>query len=210
MLASMVPLPIESGDRLTRVEFHRRYCAHSEIKKAELVEGVVYVGSPVRAAAHGIPHSRIIFWLGHYRVRHSDVEVADNVTVYLDGDNELQPDACLWRAAPDGPRITNDGYLEGPPQLVVEVAASSASYDLHDKLRAYRRNGVIEYLVWRVLETAFDWFRLREGEYVRVEPDANGVIESSVFPGLRLQVAKLLADDIAGVVAEMDRPTSAD
>ena len=170
------------------------------------MEGVVYVGSPVRAAAHGIPHSRVMIWLGYFRMRHDDIELADNATVYLDGDNELQPDACLWRADPGGPRITQDGYIEGPPQMVVEVAASSASYDLHDKLRAYRRNGVLEYVVWRVLDSAIDWFRLQEGEYVRVKPDANGVTESSVFPGLRLNVAKMLADDIAGVLAEMDQP----
>jgi Uma2 family endonuclease len=117
----------------------------------------------------------------------------------------MQPDACLWREEPGGPRLSEDDYIEGAPQLVVEVAASSASYDLHDKLRAYRRNGVREYVVWRVLDRAIDWFRLRAGEYARVEPDARGVIESEVFVGLRLNVAKMLAGDAAGVLAELER-----
>ena len=195
---------LESGDRLTRAEFHRRYCERPEIKKAELVEGVVYVGSPVRLTAHGEPHAKMVGWLGSYRARHPDLHLADSATVFLDADNEVQPDAFLFREEPGGPHLTEDGYVEGAPQFVVEVAASSASYDLHDKLRAYRRNGVLEYVVWRVLNEHVDWFRLREGEFVRVDPDEHGVIESEVFPGLRLNVAKLLAGDLAGVLAELE------
>jgi Uma2 family endonuclease len=83
---------------------------------------------------------------------------------------------------------------------VVEIAASSASYDLHDKKEAYRRNGVREYVVWRVLDEAVDWLRLEDGAYVRVEPSARGLIESATFPGLRLNVPKLLAGDLAAVL----------
>ena len=196
---------LESGDRLTRAEFHRRYLARPDVNKAELVEGVVYVASPVRTSVHGQPHACVMGWLVMYQARTPGVFVADNSTVLLDLDNELQPDAFVWRAEPGGPHLDQDGYMEGAPQLVVEVAASSASYDLHDKFRAYRRNGVPEYVVWRVLDRAINWFRLREGEYFLVEPNADGVIESEASPGLRLNVPKLLAGDIAGVLAELDR-----
>lgn len=197
---------LESGDRLTRAEFHRRYCKRPDIKKAELVEGVVYVASPLRFNAHAEPHAAATGWAIAYKAKAPGVRVGDNATVYLDADNEVQPDVCLWRDEPGGPRLTEDGYIEGAPQLVVEVAASSASYDLHDKLRAYRRAGVREYVIWRVLDGALDWLRLRDGEYVRVEPDARGIIESEAFPGLRLHVGKLLARDLAGVPAEL-RPS---
>ncbi len=199
------PPILESGDRLTRAEFHRRYCARPEIKKAELVEGVVYVASPVRQDGHGSEHNIVQLWLGTFAARVPGLDVGDNSTVFLDADNEVQPDAFLfWRGADKpGARLTEKGYVEGPPLLVVEIAASSASYDLHDKLRAYRRNGVREYVVWRVLDGAIDWFRLREGEHVRVEPDERGVIESEAFPGLRVHVAKMLAGDAAGVLAEL-------
>jgi Uma2 family endonuclease len=197
---------LESGDRLTRAEFHRRYEARPDIKKAELVEGVVYVPSPVRFRAHGRPHGMIMGWISAYVARHPDLEFGDNGTVILDGDNEVQPDVVLWREEPGGPRVTDDDYVEGAPQLVVEIAASSASYDLHDKLRAYRRNGVQEYLIWRVLDAAFDWLRLHEGVYVPMEPDANGIIESEVFPGMRLDVPRLLAGDLAAVLAVLDTP----
>jgi Uma2 family endonuclease len=197
---------LESGDRLTRAEFHRRYCARPDIKKAELVEGVVYVASPVRVTMHGKPHALVMAWLGAYWSRHPDLGVADNSTVWLDADNEVQPDACVWRDEPGGPTLTDDGYLEGAPQFVFEVAASSASYDLHDKLRAYRRNGVQEYVVWRVEDGVVNWFRLRDDEYSTAEPDERGLIESGHFPGLRLDVPRLLTGDIAGVLAALDPP----
>jgi Uma2 family endonuclease len=196
---------LESGDRLTRKEFHRRYLASPKIKKAELVEGVVYVASPV-GARHAEAHGWVVGWLVAYQAQHPELRLHDNATVFLDADNEVQPDACLWRDEPSGPRLNNDGYLEGAPQIIVEVAVSSASYDLHDKLRAYRRAGVREYIVWRVEDGAIDWCRLHEGAYDQVPPDKNGVIESTVFPGLRLDVAKMLAGDLAGVLALLGRP----
>jgi Uma2 family endonuclease len=205
--STQIPVALESGDRLSRAEFHRRYCEHPEIKKAELVEGVVYVASPVRAKFHGRPHSLVMAWLGTYWSHHPDVDLQDNATVRLDRDNEVQPDAFLWRPGREsdgGPRETEDGYIEGAPQLVVEIAASFASYDLHDKLRAYRRNGVQEYVVWRVLDEAIDWLQLRDDVYVPMTPDANGIIESQVFPGLRLPVAKLLGLDVPAVLAALE------
>jgi Uma2 family endonuclease len=200
---TMFPM-LESGDRLTRAEFHRRYCERPDIKKAELVEGVVYVASPVRWDLHSEPQAWVLAWLGSYAARNPGLRLGGNGTVFLDADNEVQPDACLWREEPAGPHVTEAHYLEGAPQLVVEIAASSAAYDLHDKMRAYRRNGVREYIVWRTIDAAIDWFRLHEGEYVRVEPNADGVIESETFPGLRLNVRKMLAADLAGVLAEVE------
>lgn len=194
---------LESGDRLTRAEFHRRYEASPETTRAELVEGVVYVTSPV-SVRHARPHGWIVTWIGAFQARHPELLLLVDTTVFLDPENEVQPDACLWREEPGGPRLTDRGYVEGAPQLVVEVAVSSVSYDLHDKLRAYRRNQVREYVVWRVEDGAIDWFRLREGAYERAEPNEHGVIESDTFPGLRLHVAKMLAGDLAGVLAELE------
>jgi Uma2 family endonuclease len=195
---------LESGDRLTRDEFHRRYRERPDIKKAELVEGVVYVASPVGWPTHSEPNGWIMTWLGVYAAKHPGTHMGDNGTVRLDANNEVQPDACLWREEPGGPHIGADHFVYGAPQLVVEIAASSASYDLHDKKEAYRRAGVREYVVWRVTNGAIDWFRLRDGEYVLVAPDARGLIESEAFPGLRLDVPKLLAGDVAGVLAALE------
>ncbi len=146
--------PLESGDRLTREEFERRYEAMPDVKRAELINGVVYMGSPVRFRAHGRPHVLLLTWLGTYSALTPGVLCADNATVRLAVDSELQPDALL-RLEPEmggNSRISADDYVEGAPELLAEIAASSASYDRHDKMEVYRRSGVQEYIVWRVYE----------------------------------------------------------
>ena len=195
---------LENGDRLTRYEFERRYAARPDLRKAELIEGVVYTPSPVHAAGHANPHFLLIGWLGVYASATPGVSGADNATVRLDLDNEPQPDALL-RIEPGAggrSRLSDDDYVEGAPELVVEVAASSAAIDMHDKLRAYRRNGVQEYLVWRTGEERIDWFELADGEYRPLPRDHRGVIHSRVFPGLRLAAGAMLRGDVAGVLAE--------
>jgi len=196
--------PLQSGDRLTRVEFHRRYCQHPEIKKAELVEGVVVVSSPV-SKHHSTPHNRVAGWLAFYAAHMTGVEVETEISLILDSDNEVHPDVCMYYADGRSVRVGDDDYLHGAPELIVEIAASSASYDLHSKLNAYRRNGVQEYVVWRTFDKAIDWFELREGAYHRIEPDEHGVIHSSVFPGLRLSPEKMLAGDMKAVLRELRR-----
>ncbi|NCJ07500.1 Uma2 family endonuclease [Synechococcales cyanobacterium C] len=196
-------LHLENGDRLTQIEFERRYQAMPYLKKAELIEGRVYMPSPVRARKHSKPHGIMIGWLFNYCEVTPGIELMDNPTVRLDENNEPQPDACLRIEAAVGgqSQITEDDYIQGAPELIVEVAASSASYDLHDKKQIYRRHGVREYLVWRVLDTAFDWFVLQEGAYIELPIDADGILRSQVFPGLWLAVNELLLGNLAPVMA---------
>ena len=202
---SLAPPPLENGDRLTRLEFERRYDAMPGLKKAELIEGVVYMPSPVRVKNHGTPHGQIMGWAVVYCAATPGIECADNSTLRLDADNEPQPDVALWlpEAAGGRARISEDDYLEGAPEMIVEVASSSAAYDLHDKLNAYRRNGVEEYVVWRVLDRYIDWFALEAERYTRISPDAEGILKSRTFPGLRLCVPALLDGDLARVLAEL-------
>ena len=197
MTTQAPPVPLESGDHLTRQEFHRRYCARPDIKKAELVEGVVFVASPVRLGLHGEPHAAIMGWLFAYVATHPDVRIGDNATVLLEGENEVQPDAFLLRSQA---HENEQGYVEGAPELVVEIAASSASYDLFEKKRVYLRSGVREYIVWQTDDKRLDWFRLTDGNYVEVQPGTDGVIESASFPGLRLNVPALLRGDFKAVL----------
>jgi Uma2 family endonuclease len=194
---------LESGDRMEREEFHRRYEQRPDIHRAELVEGVVYVPSPMRINEHERPAGLVYLLLATYEERHPGCLSGHDGTVILDGESEVQPDAYLYREEPGGPRIGDDGYLHGGPQLVVEVAASTVSRDLHDKFDAYRRNGVREYIVWRVLDRAIDFFELVDGEYVRRQPDPEGVIESKTFPGLRFDVETMLAGDRSGALAAL-------
>lgn len=193
---------LRAGDRLSRAEFERRYAAMPHVKKAELIEGIVYMPSPVSQEEHSGPHFKLITWLGVYAASTPGVEGGDNGTLRLDLDNEPQPDAFLRILPECGGQSRNDGkYVGGAPELIAEVAASSASYDLHDKLRAYRRNGVCEYLVWRVWDRAIDWFGLREGQYEQLCRGPEGHLESQVLPGLRLDPEALLRGDLARVLA---------
>jgi Uma2 family endonuclease len=190
---------LESGDRLTRAEFERRYEATPEKFKAELIEGVVFVASPVRAF-HANPHFQLITWLGIYSIATPGVSGSDNATTRLDLDNEPQPDALLRIERGGTSRISEDGYIEGAPELVAEIATSSAAIDLGAKKNAYRRNGVQEYLVWQTFENYFSWFRWQAEEFVLIEPDADGIIRSSTFPGLWLAVPALLAGNMIEVL----------
>lgn len=200
-----------AGDRLTRDEFERRYSAMPDLKKAELIEGVVYMGSPVNLVRHGRPHHWLASWLTFYEEVSPGLVVGDNSTVRLDLDNEPQPDLllCIPAAAGGTSRLAADGYLEGPPELVIEVAASSVSYDLHQKLGAYRRNGVQEYLVHRVDDGEIDWFELTGGTYVKKVPGAEGLLHSRVFPGLWLDPAALLRGDLRALRAAIERGLAA-
>jgi Uma2 family endonuclease len=193
-------LPLEPGDRLTRPEFERRYEAMPHLKKAELIEGVVYVPAPVRHEGHGRQHSALNCWLAVYGASTLGVEVSDNATVRLDLDNEPQPDLLLRIVSGGHSRVDSDGFIDGAPELVAEIASSSAAYDLHQKLTVYRRHGVREYIVWRVLEHAIDWFVLRDGRYESLDTDESGILRSEVFPGLWLDAAAIIRSDLATVL----------
>ncbi len=195
--------PLENGDRLTRYEFERRYQAMPHHQKAELIEGVVYLASPLRFESHAEPHGHTITWLGVYEASTPGVRLGIEPTVRLDRDNEPQPDGVLLitPAARGQSRLGDDDYIEGAPELVIEIAASSVAIDLHDKKKVYGRNGVKEYIVWQIFENKLDWFNLQQGEYVSLEVDADGIIKSQVFPGLWLSISDLLAGNMQQVLA---------
>jgi Uma2 family endonuclease len=201
--APLAILPLEPGDRLTRSEFERRYDAMPELKKAELIEGRVYMPSPVRHRSHGKPHSRMITWIGVYSSATPGTDYSDNATVRMDADNDPQPDVLLRidEALGGQSRLSEDDYVEGAPELIIEIASSSASYDLDEKLHVYRRNGVREYIVWQVYDGRIDWFVLEAEKYVILQPGKDGVARSRVFPGLWLAVEAMLKGDMAKVLS---------
>ena len=205
-LSTCIP-PLESGDRLTRIEFERRYEAMPAQKKAELIEGVVYLSSPVRLTKHAAPMFDLMIWLGLYKVSTPGTQGGDNATVRLDLDNEPQPDVFLRLLPGLGGQsgTSSDDYVDGAPELIVEVAASSVSIDLHDKMNAYCRNAVREYIVWRVLDGELDWFVWREARYERLGLDPSGVYKSEQFPGLWLDGPALLRGDMARVLVVLQQ-----
>ncbi|MBI5761325.1 MAG: Uma2 family endonuclease [Planctomycetales bacterium] len=194
--------PLEAGDRLSRAEFERRYDAMPGLNKAELIEGEVHMPSPVGWTRHAMPHQHLSWWLGSYQMSTPGVQVGDNASIRLDLDNMPQPDAAMIIDPRLGgqTQTSADDYVVGGPELVAEVSSSTVSIDLHAKFQVYRRNGVQEYLVWRVRDQAIDWFVLRDGEFERLPAEPDGTLRSRVFPGLWLSPAALLAGDLATVL----------
>jgi Uma2 family endonuclease len=199
--------PLETGDRLSRAEFERRYDAMPDLKRAELLDGVVYVPSPTRLSRHGRPHARLSGILFMYENSTPGVIAAAGPTVRLDLANEPQPDAVLFIDPDRGGQaiVSDDDYIENAPELVAEVSSSTVSYDLHVKLRVYRCCGVREYVVWRVLDREIDWFVLKRRQYVRLQLDQDGLYRSRAFPGLWLDPAAMVRGDMKTVVAALER-----
>jgi Uma2 family endonuclease len=193
--------PLRDRDRMTRAEFERRWDAMPEVKKAELIEGVVYM--PALSRDHGTPHFSLIGWLCMYQMLTLGTEGADNASVRFDDKNMPQPDALLRILENCGGRcrITPDRYLEGGPELIAEIATTTADDDLGPKREVYRRHKVPEYIIWRVADRALDWYILRGDYYLLLDPDPDGIIRSEVFPGLWLDSAALIRGDAARVLA---------
>jgi hypothetical protein len=204
--ASLPPIaipPLENGDRLTRPEFERRYAAMPRDSKAELIEGIVCMAAALKLKSHGQPHGRFMTWLGTYEAATPGLLIGDAPTIRLDTANEPQPDLALLIDPDCGgqTRLTEDDYIEGAPELLAEVAASTVSIDLGSKKIAYERNGVQEYLVWRVLDQQIDWFILQNARYTDLLADSDGVTRSRVFPGLWLDRPALIRGDMRRVLS---------
>jgi Uma2 family endonuclease len=188
---------------MTADEFEVRYAAMPELKKAELLEGVVYMPSPVRLDAHGKQHLRLAGWLATYLSLTPGVEGGDNTTARLNKLNQPQPDLLLFLPTGAGGQaiVAEDGYLTGAPEFVSEVASSSRSYDLGAKKNVYTKFGVKEYVIWQVEENGIEWFVLQDGQYTSRAPDPDEMFRSTVFPGLWLDWKALLTGDLARVFA---------
>jgi Putative restriction endonuclease len=217
------PIPeLRDGDRLDTAEFMRRYEATPEGFRAELINGVVYVNRwievgpngekrimpPISGGGHGTPQIRIGFLAEYYAVHTPGVEASAPTTVHLSSDDSAPEPDALMRLLPEyggTTELREDDYLYGIPEIIFEVSNSTASFDLGPKLEMYERNGVQEYLVWRTRHKVIDWFQLERGEYQPIEPDADGILKSRVFPGLWLDPKALVAGDMAKVLAVVQR-----
>ncbi len=202
---------LENGDRLSGPEFERRYAAMPDLRKAELIEGVVHLPpAALRFKSHGQPHSYLTTWLGVYQALTPGTSSAIEPTTRLDRQNYPQPDAVLMIDHSRGgqARLSQDDYVQGAPELAVEISASSVSIDLGRKKAAYCRCGIKEYIVWRVFDRALDWFHLQtraDGSraYAKLPVDAANVIKSPTFPGLWLPPEALLSGNMAQVLAQL-------
>lgn len=196
--------PLEIGERLTQSEFHRRYQAYPEDTKFELVGGIVHMASPVRGP-HGTYSIKFALLLGLYEMATPGVQAAHDITTILGDRSEPQPDLLLRIAHERGgqSQFNDDEYLEGPPELVIEVAHSTRSIDMNRKRKDYLAAMVQEYLVLCVEEQEIHWFHFPSKR--RLKPNKQGVYRSLVFPGLWIDGPALLAQDSAKLVAAVQQ-----
>jgi len=185
---------LHAGDHLNRETFHNRYAAMPTKFRAELVQGVVIVASPA-SCPHGVSHAWILTWLGTYAISTPGTLAFDNTTTIINDVNEYQPDAQLVILPGYGGQGVRVGkYVEGAPQLIVEVAATSEAYDLFEKFEVYQQAGVQEYVVVLIRERQVRWFAAKDGTFQPLSADAAGVMRSVTFPGLWLDTAALFAE----------------
>jgi len=202
------PPELHTGDRMTRLEFHRLYEQMPKEFRAELIGGIVYVSSPL-GRLHGVAHPPLTTVLFAYKGSTPGVEVGDNTTVILEPDGEPQPDLYL-RTLPEyggQSRTTDDDYVWGPPELVIEVAHSSRSIDLHLKRQEYARHGVLEYLVLSLADQRLHWFDLKADQ--ELAADSEGVFRIRTFPGLWISGPAVLAQDYAGLMEALSKGLAA-
>jgi Uma2 family endonuclease len=192
------------GDFLPRDEFLRRWEATSHVKRAELIQGVVYMPSPL-SREHGATDLNVATWLGVYKAATPGCEAMTNATWLMGEDDAPQPDRSL-RILPEcgGQSQTKGRYAAGAPEFLAEVCLSSTAYDLHQKLEVYQGAGVREYLAVLMREREVRWHRLAGAAFEVVPAPADGVHRSEVFPGLWLDAPALLAGDLARVLAVLN------
>jgi Uma2 family endonuclease len=196
-----------TGDHLERGEFMRRYEQRHDIRKAELINGMVYVMPSPVSMLHSDPEALFAFLLTTYRFRTPHIKTGANSTTYLGENDAVQPDWHLRIEASAGgqAKVNEDHYLADAPELVVEVALSSVSYDLHTKKDAYFASGVIEYVVWQAMDHRLNWFVRGADGFVLMEPAADGIARSKVFPGLWIDIAAMGNGDMKTLAEVLDR-----
>lgn len=202
--------PLEAGDHLDQTTFHERYEAMPPAFRAELIGGMVIVPSPL-APGHALYHALVMAWLGNYWIATPGTQALDNVTTILGELSEPQPDGVLIIESASGGQtgLSEYGYMAGPPELIIEVASSSASIDLHAKRRDYERAGVLEYMVVVVRQLLIRWFVWQAGSYQDMAADTDGIFRSRAFPGLWLHADALLRLDGAQVMAVLQQGLAA-
>ena len=183
------------GQRLDQPVFHERYQAMPPGTRAELIDGLVYIPSPV-GPDHGRAHVPTLVWLSYYQENTPGVEVLDNASTVLGHKSEPQPDGLLRILPEYGDRTRTDRrFVRGVPELVIEVSHTSRYTDLGPKLDDYQRAGVQEYIVRALEPDEVLWFVLRAGLFVELPPGSDGILRSEIFPGLWLAPEALIAGD---------------
>jgi len=190
---------LENGDRRSQADFrHLRLSCHDG-EDFELIWGEVFRTTPCVARDPDVlPLLAGVF--RPYRDATRGIALERHPTTILGVDTEVRPVLLLLysSAAGGSSRYDEEGNVTGPPEMVVEVANSTRSLEMHAKLWAYRESGVREYLVLCVEEREIHWSHFPSKR--ELKPDKAGVWKSRVFPGLWVDGPALFDEDAAKLV----------
>ncbi len=199
--------PPIAGERLSRDEFFERWERLPDLKRAELIGGIVYMPSPL-SKRHSSGECLCIYCVRHYSAHTVGCESGCHASWFMLEDMP-QPDAFLCISPKHGGQSgmdrNNRDYPEGAPELIIEVCVSSAAYDLGPKLKLYERAGVKEYIAVLMKSPEIVWHRLEEGKFRVVQPDHDEIFRSAVFPGLWLDTDALLREDDLRVLETLNQ-----
>jgi len=177
------------------VTFERYYEIVDEKIRADLLDGKIIRDSPA------IPRDAFVAtWLtnliGTYNQKFDlGIVLTATVTVRLTAYNAPEPDIVFVRKSRQA--IVNDRYVDGPPDLCVEVISkSSRKYDRGRKFVLYAEHGVKEYWIIDPFKSAVEFYENRGREFVTIPPDEQGRVHSKVLPGLWLKPEWLIADPL--------------
>jgi Uma2 family endonuclease len=191
LVAHVSTPPLLEGDSLTSDEFLRRWEELPDLKRAELIDGIVYMSSPV-SRDHGDYQVFLCNWLGFYTMATPGCRSSAEATWVMAERQVPQPDVTL-RILPEygGQSGIAGEYAAGSPELIVEVAVSSYSRDFGAKKRLYERMGVREYFIASPRDEKLLSFSLTSNGFHPLETDDNGILRSAYFPGLWLDIKSL-------------------
>lgn len=191
---------LSTGQKMTREEFLRQWGALPDLKNAELIEGTVYVASPV-SSEHGDIEGLVGVWLTRYQWSTPGCRVGHNTSWMILG-SALQPDVYLLIRPEYGGQSRSEGiFRSGAPELAVEICLTTTQSDLGLKLALYRRAGVREYITIEVRPKRIVWRVLEDGIYRELTGGPDGVYRSRTFPGLWLNPDAFWAFDEAALDA---------
>ncbi|MGI8745309.1 MAG: Uma2 family endonuclease [Bryobacteraceae bacterium] len=208
-LALINPLLFSPGDRLSREEFLDLWEQMPGLKFAELIDGIVYMPSPL-SIEHGSQDFDMHGWVFNYQLHTPVFQGVANAT-WLMLESAPQPDTALRLLPEFGGRTTvQDKLASGAPELVIEVCHSSRSYDLGPKLSLYQRADVNEYIALLIKEKRVEWRVLEAGSYRLLKPDEAGVFRSKIFPGLWLDESALWRNDAKRLIEVLNQGLHSD
>ena len=204
-IAPVLTSPLREGEHLTPDEFLHRWDAMPDLKRAELVDGIVHMPSPL-SYIHGDFEPRLSGWLTFYRLFTPQCVLLGNVTTRMSHDSVPQPDLSLRIPAELGGQSRIEGeYPAGAPEFIVEVSHSTFARDSGVKQRLYERSGVREYLIVRPTKRQILWHELVNGKFQQIAPDPDGLYRSRIFPGLWLDPDALWNNDLKALYAVIER-----